>query len=270
MDNWIDDLLIAKPDCPFPGAPEGAKIHLGFLTAWNIVRENVTRAINESNALYPDYELWFTGHSLGGDDNGTTLLCSDDLGDLDPAYSRFLNQNRGEPFPRLVLEENKDCANRFVGILFLDASLGSYQVFPFLLAGWSDPSILKSKIPGPARTEIVHIRNNTETTIAVSYALLLVATVLNIAIDSSRRIVHLLTIILITAAITPAYKIWTGPAYALWKGKGRLSAANEVIALYDLGLTVGVALAGFGLALVINMNDRDVEVETPKKKSKKE
>ncbi|KAI8837530.1 Alpha/Beta hydrolase protein [Chytridium lagenaria] len=66
MENWIDDLLIAKPDCPFPGAPEGAKIHLGFLNSWNLVREEVLTALIPLNDLYPFYEVWITGHSLGG------------------------------------------------------------------------------------------------------------------------------------------------------------------------------------------------------------
>ncbi|KAJ3220409.1 hypothetical protein HDU67_000076 [Dinochytrium kinnereticum] len=188
MDNWIDDLLIAKPDCPFPGAPEGAKIHLGFLNAWNLVREDVVMNVQRFVELYPAYEVWFTGHSLGGalatlaavdlrqtldealpsfriklltfgqprvgngkwaewvdslsfdysmrvvnqddltphlppsfagfkhcpdevwiaDENGTTLLCSDDIGDFD---SQKLNTPANR-YNIIELEENRDCANR--------------------------------------------------------------------------------------------------------------------------------------------------------------
>ncbi|KAJ3193580.1 hypothetical protein HK101_004591 [Irineochytrium annulatum] len=66
MDNWIDDLMIAKPDCPFPGAPEGAKIHYGFLNSWSLVRDDVMSHVSRLLLMYPKFDIWFTGHSLGG------------------------------------------------------------------------------------------------------------------------------------------------------------------------------------------------------------
>ncbi|KAJ3284639.1 hypothetical protein HDU76_008263, partial [Blyttiomyces sp. JEL0837] len=66
LDNWISDLLIAKPDCVFEGAPEGAKVHYGFLKLWEQVREVVLERVEELVREFPGFKLGFTGHSMGG------------------------------------------------------------------------------------------------------------------------------------------------------------------------------------------------------------
>lgn len=76
MDNWIKDITFATPDCPFPGAPDGAKVHLGFLQSWEYMKPEVTEAILVLVNQYPNSKLLINGHSLGG---AIATLCSIDL-----------------------------------------------------------------------------------------------------------------------------------------------------------------------------------------------
>ncbi|KAJ3304834.1 hypothetical protein HDV03_002216 [Kappamyces sp. JEL0829] len=66
LNGWIRDLRFALPDCPFDLAPEGAKVHLGFLEAWNFLKPAIELAFLELVAAYPHSSLLITGHSLGG------------------------------------------------------------------------------------------------------------------------------------------------------------------------------------------------------------
>ncbi|KAH6571019.1 hypothetical protein BASA60_007449 [Batrachochytrium salamandrivorans] len=66
LDNWIKDITTATPDSPFPGSPPGAKVHLGFLLAWEQIREEVLEEVNKLVQLYPEFDIVLTGHSLGG------------------------------------------------------------------------------------------------------------------------------------------------------------------------------------------------------------
>ncbi|KAJ3412662.1 hypothetical protein HDV05_000412 [Chytridiales sp. JEL 0842] len=68
LDNWLSDLMIAKPDYELPGesVPEGAKIHYGFLKLWESVKEEVLTILEGFVKAHPGFELWVTGHSMGG------------------------------------------------------------------------------------------------------------------------------------------------------------------------------------------------------------
>ena len=76
LDNWIHNLLIAKPDAPFPDAPEGAKVHYGFLKDYLIVRQDLLTAYAAARLDFPEYQIHFVGHSLGG---ALAILASVDL-----------------------------------------------------------------------------------------------------------------------------------------------------------------------------------------------
>jgi predicted lipase len=66
LNNWLNNLLFAKPDVPFPSAPEGAKVHYGFLKDYLQVREGLVYSFSKLRKALPDYKVYFIGHSLGG------------------------------------------------------------------------------------------------------------------------------------------------------------------------------------------------------------
>ena len=66
FDNWLHDLLFAKPDAPFPTAPKNAKIHFGFLSSYYQVRSEFLTRLKQLRQAYPDSTVRFLGHSLGG------------------------------------------------------------------------------------------------------------------------------------------------------------------------------------------------------------
>ena len=76
FDGWIRDMRFVKPDCPFPGAPEGAKVHLGFLEAWAFLKPEIMEAFLKLVEAYPQSNLLITGHSLGG---AIATLCALDI-----------------------------------------------------------------------------------------------------------------------------------------------------------------------------------------------
>ena len=76
LDNWINNLFFAKPDAPFPKAPQGAAVHYGFLKSFYEIRPDLVRNYLELRKKYPHYSIQFVGHSLGG---AVSILASMDL-----------------------------------------------------------------------------------------------------------------------------------------------------------------------------------------------
>ena len=66
LNNWIQDIKLSMPDCPFPNAPEGVQVHLGFLESWLFLRDEVVSSLRRLSTKYRDASLLITGHSLGG------------------------------------------------------------------------------------------------------------------------------------------------------------------------------------------------------------
>ncbi|KAL2916229.1 hypothetical protein HK105_204320 [Polyrhizophydium stewartii] len=66
LDNWIKDLMVARPDAPFDGSPDGSRVHLGFLRAWESIRNDTLTAVDALLARFPGFDVLVTGHSLGG------------------------------------------------------------------------------------------------------------------------------------------------------------------------------------------------------------
>ncbi|KAJ3329678.1 hypothetical protein HDU76_007400 [Blyttiomyces sp. JEL0837] len=173
------------------------------------------------------------------------------------------------------------------GAIFFDiGGQGVHHVLPYLYDGFFDASILRSKVPASLRSELLsHFRalvNNTPlwffVTLATAYCLLVVASLLNTAMDlPSRRPVHTITLLLTLLALAPvALRIVPGPAMRIaTRGKGRLSTAEEIQALYDISFAVISAGAAVALALVVNLiggadgGEEVVHVEK-KKNTKKE
>ena len=76
LKNWINNLKIAKPNAPFPNAPENAKIHYGFLSDYEKVKDQFLEIFKKYVSNYPEFQVKIIGHSLGG---ALALLASVDL-----------------------------------------------------------------------------------------------------------------------------------------------------------------------------------------------
>lgn len=60
--NWIADFdFILTPT----DACDGCYVHNGFYLSWEEIKTYATEYIEAAYALYPDYKLTLTGHSLG-------------------------------------------------------------------------------------------------------------------------------------------------------------------------------------------------------------
>ena len=65
VDNWLTDFNVDKdkytvwPECK-------CKIHSGFQNTTNSVNADVLAEVSRLHALYPNYSIKTTGHSLGG------------------------------------------------------------------------------------------------------------------------------------------------------------------------------------------------------------
>jgi feruloyl esterase len=64
--NAITDVLtFLSPRGSIPGCFD-CRVHTGFLLAWQGVERTITMTLVKQLALYPEYRLVITGHSLGG------------------------------------------------------------------------------------------------------------------------------------------------------------------------------------------------------------
>eukprot|EP00842_Homolaphlyctis_polyrhiza_P002073 jgi/Hompol1/2867/HPOL_006200-RA len=75
LDNWIKDLMAAnstgtnqttRADAEFPGSPAESRVHMGFLAAWEFLRDDAIARVGWHLNQNPDYTILVTGHSLGG------------------------------------------------------------------------------------------------------------------------------------------------------------------------------------------------------------
>lgn len=72
--NWVTDLKAAKVK-NYDGV-NGAKVHEGFLLAWQSVRTKTFDAVRALRSRYPNHKLAITGHSMGG---ALAVLAATDL-----------------------------------------------------------------------------------------------------------------------------------------------------------------------------------------------
>jgi putative lipase involved disintegration of autophagic bodies len=61
----VDILTFLSPTGLIPGCPS-CRVHSGFYFAWQSVESTIEEELEEQFALYPDYGLLVTGHSMGG------------------------------------------------------------------------------------------------------------------------------------------------------------------------------------------------------------
>lgn len=75
--------------------PDNARLHFGFAASYLTVQNQVQKAIAALAITYPDYEILFGGHSLGG---GITVLAATDFAFNFPSYnSRIKIYTFGKP-----------------------------------------------------------------------------------------------------------------------------------------------------------------------------
>lgn len=63
LSSWIGNVNI---DFNAFGPCSGCQVHRGFLSSWNDSRDKVKAALSQAKANHSDYNIVFTGHSLGG------------------------------------------------------------------------------------------------------------------------------------------------------------------------------------------------------------
>ncbi|KAI9596419.1 Alpha/Beta hydrolase protein [Syncephalis fuscata] len=61
----LQDLRIHQISVGWLNNPK-VRVHTGFLTCYNVLRDNVNRVVSDIVRTYPQYTLTFLGHSLGG------------------------------------------------------------------------------------------------------------------------------------------------------------------------------------------------------------
>ncbi|KAJ7189503.1 alpha/beta-hydrolase [Mycena pura] len=91
MDALLDANILLVPFLT-PGVklPSGARVHAGFLSAWNTVALQITAALAAQRRLHPAHRLVTVGHSLGG---ALATLAAVSLLQIFPA-SPLLDQTR--------------------------------------------------------------------------------------------------------------------------------------------------------------------------------
>ncbi|KAJ3193581.1 hypothetical protein HK101_004592 [Irineochytrium annulatum] len=179
-----------------------------------------------------------------------------------------------------------------LALFFVDLAFGLHHVVPFMWAGLSDATILRSKIPSSVRTDIMVpplsdfsevgrlIRGllNPQTfhrsvaslpqwahnVMYISYASLIVIVILNIATDAAKRSIHVLTLIMTFIGSTPLIVVLTGPALRIAAKGKRLTPAEEIQAIYDIALLVVMGAVSAVFALLLNLSTtQDETVEKP-------
>ena len=68
VQSFIKDIQIIKtrPDFIVPELPSNVRIHGGFNHAYSTIKTQTRQSVLKLANQYPDYEIVFTGHSLGG------------------------------------------------------------------------------------------------------------------------------------------------------------------------------------------------------------
>ncbi|KAJ3351699.1 hypothetical protein HDU83_008726 [Entophlyctis luteolus] len=166
-----------------------------------------------------------------------------------------------------------------VGVAFVDIAVGGlHHVLPFLVQAYGNPALLKSKIVTSVRLDILVFHRQLLAapvwffaSLGVAYALLLVVSLFNTAADPRHRSTHMLTFLCAVGGIIPVALKYASPALNLRKaGKGKLSPAQEIEALYDIAFVVAVDGLLLLFAFLSNLTADDVlEVQSRPKVEKK-
>ncbi|KAJ3061246.1 hypothetical protein HDU98_002831 [Podochytrium sp. JEL0797] len=164
-----------------------------------------------------------------------------------------------------------------LALAFLEYALGLHTLTPYLYEGFTNASLLKSKIVTSQRTAILtHIKALFNAplwfpaTLVVLWLALVCASLFNAAMAKSGRSTHVLTFVVAAAAAVPVGMKAFGPLARINKtGKARVTSTEEIQALYDFGFVVIVDGFLFLFALLSNLTADDDEEEVVVKKSAK-
>ncbi|KAJ2488050.1 hypothetical protein EV174_000156 [Coemansia sp. RSA 2320] len=91
--DWVADFTFMSTS--WPAQIDGAKVHLGFLSAYNAAAGKVKDVVAGLVQTYPDYRIVLTGHSLGG---AQAVLAAVDIATTRPEWiSRIELYTFGQP-----------------------------------------------------------------------------------------------------------------------------------------------------------------------------
>ncbi|ORY43600.1 alpha/beta-hydrolase [Rhizoclosmatium globosum] len=65
IQNWINNIEFIQSSIPITGAPSSVQVHSGFWQVWTSVQDSTRTQLANYRKTYPDYDIVFTGHSLG-------------------------------------------------------------------------------------------------------------------------------------------------------------------------------------------------------------
>ncbi|ORY41082.1 alpha/beta-hydrolase, partial [Rhizoclosmatium globosum] len=66
IQNWINNIQVQQSTIPLAGAPSSVQVHSGFWQVWTTLQDTTRTQLANYRKTYPDYNIVFTGHSLGG------------------------------------------------------------------------------------------------------------------------------------------------------------------------------------------------------------
>ncbi|KAJ3126120.1 hypothetical protein HK100_010429 [Physocladia obscura] len=161
-----------------------------------------------------------------------------------------------------------------LGVFGTDLALGAYHVAPFVRAAFGNAALLKSKIVGSQRAEILSVHRAILAApvwfwagLVGAWALLVGVSLFNAATDKKQtRVSHVATFVCAIACAIPPLLKRASPV--LWlrvtSGRAKLSATEELAALYDIGFVVAIDAALLGLAFLVNLTiDQDADGASP-------
>ncbi|KAJ3126118.1 hypothetical protein HK100_010427 [Physocladia obscura] len=172
-------------------------------------------------------------------------------------------------------------AGLLLGIFATEIAQGVHNVIPYLVLAFGNTIHLKNKISGTQRTDILTTFRVLASaplwfwsTILGAWALLVCLSLFNAVSDKKIarvRATHAITFICAIGCAVPPVLKRASPLLRLFSvsvGRSRLSSAEELVVLYDIGFIVAIDAALLAIAFVANLSSNESPV-VPKRSIRK-